>query len=256
MKSYIALREEMQISTQLQVLILGGLNMPPITNDWAESLKPEYKKPYYRELFDFVGKAYNQTTVYPLADDIFNAFHHTPLSKVKCVIIGQDPYHEPGQAHGLSFSVKPGVAIPPSLLNIYKELESDLGCYIPDNGYLEKWADQGVLMLNAVLTVQAHRANSHQGKGWEEFTDAAIRILNEQDRPIVFILWGSYAQRKATFLNNPRHLILKSAHPSPLSAYRGFFGSRPFSKTNDFLSANGLTPIDWQIENITNKKQK
>ena len=168
--------------------------MPAITNDWAEYLKPEYKKPYYKKLFDFVGQAYATETVYPPADDIFNAFHTTPLSHVKCVIIGQDPYHEPGQAHGLSFSVKPGVTIPPSLVNIYQELHDDLGCKIPNNGYLEKWADQGVLMLNAVLTVQAHRAGSHQGKGWEHFTDAAIRILNEQDRPIVFILWGAYAQ--------------------------------------------------------------
>ena len=165
--------------------------MPAITNDWAEYLKPEYKKPYYKKLFDFVGQAYATETVYPPADDIFNAFHTTPLSHVKCVIIGQDPYHEPGQAHGLSFSVKPGVTIPPSLVNIYQELHDDLGCKIPNNGYLEKWADQGVLMLNAVLTVQAHRAGSHQGKGWEHFTDAAIRIMNEQDRPKVIILWGA-----------------------------------------------------------------
>lgn len=224
--------------------------MPAITNDWAEYLKPEYSKEYYRNLFNFVGQAYATQTVYPPANDIFNAFHNTPLFKVKCVIIGQDPYHEPGQAHGLSFSVKPGVAIPPSLVNIYQELHDDLGCKIPNNGYLEKWADQGVLMLNAVLTVQAHRAGSHQGKGWEQFTDAAIRVLNEQDRPIVFILWGAYAQKKAAFLNNPHHLILKSAHPSPLSVYRGFWGSRPFSKTNDFLTAHGVDPIDWQIEDI------
>ena len=224
--------------------------MPPITNDWAEALKDEYKKDYYKKLFDFVGKAYANGTVYPPGDDIFNAFHLTPLSKVKVVIIGQDPYHEPGQAHGLSFSVKPGVEIPPSLVNIYKELESDCGCYIPNNGYLVKWANQGVLLLNAVLTVQAHRAASHQGKGWEEFTDAAIRALNNEDRPIVFMLWGSFARSKKQMLSNPQHLILEAPHPSPLSAYRGFFGCKHFSKANDFLTSHGVEAIDWQIENI------
>ena len=224
--------------------------MPAITNDWAEYLKPEYKKPYYKKLFDFVGQAYATETVYPPADDIFNAFHTTPLSHVKCVIIGQDPYHEPGQAHGLSFSVKPGVTIPPSLVNIYQELHDDLGCKIPNNGYLEKWADQGVLMLNAVLTVQAHRAGSHQGKGWEQFTDAVIEAVNAQDRPIVYLLWGRPAQSKIPMLTNSKHLILKAPHPSPLSAYRGFFGCRHFSQANAFLEKNGIEPIDWQIENI------
>lgn len=166
------------------------------------------------------------------------------------MILGQDPYHEPGQAHGLSFSVKPGIDIPPSLVNIYKELNSDLGCYIPNNGYLKKWADQGVMLLNTVLTVRAHQANSHRGMGWEEFTDAAIRVLNEIDRPLVFILWGRPAQMKASMLNNPKHLILKAPHPSPLSAYRGFFGSKPFSKTNEFLQSHGIEPIDWQIDNL------
>ena len=193
---------------------------------------------------------YNTTQIFPPADDIFNAFHLTPLNQVKVVIIGQDPYHEPGQAHGLCFSVKPGVDIPPSLVNIYKELQDDCGCYIPNNGYLVKWAEQGVLLLNTVLTVRAHRANSHQGQGWEEFTNAAIRALNTQDRPIVFILWGKPAQTKKSMLNNPHHLILEAPHPSPLSAYRGFFGSRPFSRTNDFLKSKGVEPIDWQIENI------
>ena len=188
--------------------------------------------------------------VYPPSDEIFTAFNLTPLSKVKVVILGQDPYHEPGQAHGLSFSVKPGVEIPPSLVNIYKELHEDLGCYIPDNGYLVKWAKQGVLMLNTLLTVRAHQAFSHKGIGWEQFTDAAIRVLNEQDRPMVFILWGRPAQAKKAMLNNPKHMILEAPHPSPLSAYRGFFGSRPFSKTNDFLRKHGLEPVDWQIENI------
>ncbi len=224
--------------------------MPPINNDWAPALSQEYRKPYYKELFDFVGREYATHEIFPPGDDIFNAFHLTPLSDVKCVIIGQDPYHNTGQAHGLCFSVKPDVDIPPSLDNIYKELQTDLGCYIPNNGYLVKWAKQGVLMLNSVLTVRAHQAASHQGKGWEQFTDAAIKVVNEQDRPIVFLLWGSFAQKKAEMLTNPKHLILKAPHPSPLSAYRGFFGCRHFSKTNEFLIANGIKPIDWQIENI------
>ena len=169
---------------------------------------------------------------------------------MKVVIIGQDPYHNDGQAHGLCFSVKVGIEPPPSLVNIYKELQDDLGCKIPNNGYLVKWAEQGVLMLNTVLTVRAHQAASHQGKGWEEFTDAAIRALNKQDRPIVFILWGKPAQMKKKMLNNPKHLILEAPHPSPLSSYRGFFGSKPFSKTNDFLVKNGILPIDWQIEDV------
>ena len=188
--------------------------------------------------------------VYPPAGDILNAFHLTPLSKVKVVILGQDPYHEPGQAHGLSFSVKPGIAIPPSLVNIYQELHDDLGCRIPDNGCLTKWAQQGVLLLNSVLTVRAHQAFSHSSFGWQQFTDAAIRAVNEQDRPVAFILWGRSAQDKSAMLNNPKHLVLKSPHPSPLSAYRGFFGSRPFSKVNHFLEMNGVEPIDWQIEDI------
>ena len=224
--------------------------MPPISNDWAKALSPEYKKEYYKKLFNFIGKEYASHEIFPPGDDIFNAFHLTPLKDVKCVIIGQDPYHNVGQAHGLCFSVKPEVEIPPSLVNIYKELHDDLGCYIPDNGYLVKWAEQGVLMLNAVLTVRAHQAASHQNKGWEEFTDAAIRIVNEQDRPIVFLLWGGFAQKKAAMLNNPKHLILKAPHPSPLSVYRGFYGCKHFSKANEFLKANGITPIDWQIENL------
>lgn len=221
-----------------------------ITNDWLKELEPEFQKPYYNKLFEFVKTEYNTTQVFPPADDIFNAFHLTPLNEVKVVILGQDPYHNVGQAHGLCFSVKPEVAAPPSLVNIYKELKDDLGCYIPNNGYLVKWAQQGILMLNTVLTVRAHMANSHRGKGWEEFTDAAILALNKQDRPIVFILWGRPAQMKEKMLNNPNHLILKAAHPSPLSAHNGFFGSRPFSQTNRFLEQHGLAPIDWQIENI------
>lgn len=222
--------------------------MAAINNDWLDALKGEFKKPYYKQLFDKVNDEYRRFQIFPPSDDIFNAFHLTPLSKVKVVILGQDPYHNVGQAHGLCFSVKKGVEAPPSLVNIYKELQDDLGCRIPRHGCLTKWAEQGVLMLNTVLTVRAHQANSHRGIGWEEFTDAAIMALNGQDRPIVYILWGSPAQRKAAMLHNPKHLILKAPHPSPLSAYRGFFGSRPFSQANDFLTSHGIEPVDWQIE--------
>lgn len=224
--------------------------MGAITNDWLEPMGEEFKKPYYKKLYDKVKEEYQTRLIFPDANDIFNAFEFTPLSKVKVVILGQDPYHDVGQAHGLCFSVKPDVKIPPSLVNIYQELHDDVGCTIPNNGYLVKWARQGVLMLNTVLTVRAHAANSHRGIGWEEFTDAAIRVLNEQDRPIVFILWGRPAQRKKLMLNNPMHLILEAPHPSPFSANGGFFGSRPFSRTNAFLEKNGLEPIDWQIENV------
>lgn len=224
--------------------------MPPISNDWLIPLKPEFAKPYYKKLYQKVNEEYQNYLIFPPADDIFNAFAYTPLNEVKVVILGQDPYHGDGQAHGLCFSVKPEVEIPPSLVNIYKELHEDCGCDIPNNGHLTKWAKQGVLLLNTVLTVRAHQANSHRGIGWEEFTNAAIRILNEQDRPIVFILWGRPAQMKKSMLNNPKHLILEAPHPSPLSAYRGFFGSRPFSRTNKFLMQNGMEPIDWQIENV------
>ena len=224
--------------------------MAAISNDWLEPLKPEFGKPYYAKLYKTVVSEYKTQRIFPPADDIFNAFALTPLHSVKVVILGQDPYHGEGQAHGLCFSVRPEVEIPPSLVNIYQELHDDLGCYIPNNGYLTKWAKQGVLLLNTVLTVRAHQANSHRGIGWEEFTDAAIRVLDSQDRPMVFILWGRPAQMKKTMLHNPKHLILEAPHPSPLSAYRGFFGSRPFSKTNSFLEAHGESPIDWQIENV------
>lgn len=224
--------------------------MPPISNDWLPAIKGEFHKPYYKKLHQTIVQEYQTRQIFPDADDLFNAFHLTPLKDVKVVIFGQDPYHNIGQAHGLCFSVKPGVEIPPSLVNIYKELQEDLGCYVPNNGYLVKWAEQGVLLLNTVLTVRAHQANSHRGIGWEEFTDAAIRILNEQDRPIVYMLWGKPAQAKADMLTNPKHLILKAPHPSPLSAYRGFFGCRHFSQANEFLVQNGETPIDWQIENV------
>ena len=223
---------------------MSGLN-----GDWYEALKGEFSKPYYRKLFETVNEEYRTKLIFPPAQDIFNAFHLTPLKDVKVVILGQDPYHNENQAHGLSFSVLPTQKdIPPSLVNIYQELHDDLGCYIPNNGYLKKWADQGVLLLNTVLTVRAHQANSHQGKGWEQFTDAVIEAVNAQDRPIVYLLWGRPAQRKKRMLTNPKHLILEAPHPSPLAAYRGFFGSRPFSQTNAFLEKNGIEPIDWQIE--------
>lgn len=225
--------------------------MSMIQNDWLEALNKEFKKPYYKELFYFVKNEYNTKVIYPPADDIFNAFHFTPLSKVKVLLLGQDPYHNVNQAHGLSFSVLPQQKdIPPSLQNIYKELNDDLGCKIPNNGYLKKWADQGVLLLNTVLTVRAHQANSHQGHGWEQFTDAVIQAVNQQDRPIVYFLWGRPAQQKKKMLTNPKHLILEAPHPSPLSAYRGFFGSKPFSQANEFLMAHGEEPIDWQIEDV------
>jgi len=225
--------------------------MTTISNDWFEPLKPEFVKSYYIELKKKIVTEYNnEIQIFPNEDDIFNAFDFTPLSEVKVVILGQDPYHNIGQAHGLCFSVKPDVSVPPSLVNIYKELRDDCGCYIPNNGYLKKWSDQGVLMLNTVLTVRAHEANSHKGWGWEQFTDAAIEVLNKIDRPIVYILWGAPAQKKKSMLNNPLHLILTTPHPSPLSSYRGFVGSKPFSKTNEFLRNNGIKEIDWQIENI------
>lgn len=224
--------------------------MSAINNDWIEPLKPEFSKEYYKNLFLTIKNEYSKYPVYPKSEDVFNAFHLTPFNKVKVVIIGQDPYHEPGQAHGLSFSVKPGIDIPPSLVNIYKELKDDVGIEIPNNGYLVKWAEEGVLLLNTILTVRAHQAMSHSKIGWEEFTNAAIEVLNKQDRPIVFMLWGKPAQAKEVMLNNKNHLILKAPHPSPLSAYRGFFGCRHFSKANEFLVSHGDTPIDWQIENI------
>lgn len=224
--------------------------MAAIDNDWLLPLSGEFKKPYYRDLYNKVKYEYDHHQVFPSPDDIFNAFSMTPLSKVKVLILGQDPYHDVGQAHGLCFSVKPGVDIPPSLENIYKELKDDLGLKIPNNGYLVKWAEQGVMMLNTVLTVRAHNANSHRGIGWETFTDAVISVLNEQDQPIVYMLWGKPAQSKMSMLNNPKHLILTAPHPSPLSAYRGFFGCRHFSKANEFLKANGVEEIDWQIDDI------
>ena len=221
-----------------------------LKNNWAEYLNPEFKKEYYQKLRSFLVNEYTTKTIYPNMYDIFNALHYTDYNDVKIVILGQDPYHGPNQAHGLSFSVQPGVKTPPSLINIYKELHDDLGCYIPNNGYLKKWADQGVLLLNTVLTVRAGQANSHKGMGWEHFTDEIIKILNDRADPIVFILWGNNAISKKSLITNPNHYILQSVHPSPLSATRGFFGSKHFSKANEFLKSKGKEPIDWQIENI------
>ncbi|MBQ4300379.1 MAG: uracil-DNA glycosylase [Lachnospiraceae bacterium] len=223
------------------------IELQEIDSQWQEALKEEFQKDYYHELMAKVSEAYENNQVFPPANEVFNALNLTPLSQVKAVIIGQDPYHDVGQAHGLCFSVKPGVKVPPSLVNIYKELHDDLGCSIPEDGYLVKWATQGVLMLNTVLTVNAHVANSHKGYGWEKFTDAIISKVNEEDRPIVFLLWGAPAQKKKKLLNNPKHLILEAPHPSPLSVYRGFWGCKHFSKTNDFLVENGIEPIDWQL---------
>ena len=216
-----------------------------IEESWKQHLQMEFDKEYFVKLTDYVRSEYRQTTVYPPASLIFNAFNLCPFNNVKVVIIGQDPYHEPGQAHGLCFSVNDGVAIPKSLINIYKEIGDDLGITPPRSGNLTRWAEQGVLLLNATLTVRAHAAGSHQGRGWEEFTDAVIHKLNDEKQNLVFILWGSYAQRKGAFIDRNRHLVLQSAHPSPLSAYRGFFGNHQFSRTNEYLKEHGIEPIEW-----------
>lgn len=221
-----------------------------LKNDWKDLLEDEFNKEYYQTLRNFLTNEYKTKTIYPDKYDIFNALHFTSYKDIKVVILGQDPYHGPGQAHGLSFSVNPGIKIPPSLLNIYKELNSDLGCYIPNNGYLKKWADQGVLLLNTSLTVRAGEANSHKSIGWEIFTDKIISLINEKEDPVVFLLWGNNAIKKKNLITNKRHLILTSVHPSPLSASRGFLGSKPFSKINNFLISINKKPIDWQIENI------
>ena len=216
-----------------------------IEESWKKHLAPEFEKDYFVQLTDFIRNEYAHTTVYPPGRLIFNAFNLCPFDRVKVVIIGQDPYHGPGQAHGLCFSVNDGIAFPPSLQNIFKEIQADLGKPIPTSGNLTRWAEQGVLMLNATLTVRAHAAGSHQRRGWEEFTDAAIRSLNNEREHLVFILWGAYAQKKGAFIDRSRHLVLTSAHPSPLSAHNGFFGNHHFSLTNDYLRAHGQTPIDW-----------
>ena len=224
--------------------------MQILQKDWLEALKNEFEKDYYKNLEAFVDSEYSTKTVYPPKEDIFNPLNYTALNKVKVLLVGQDPYFNKNEAHGLSFSVLPHQKIPKSLVNIYKELHDDLGMDIPNNGYLKKWADQGVLLINTILTVRAKEPNSHSSKGWEIFTDEIIKSVNMQNRPIVIFLWGKPAQKKRVLLTNPQHLILEAPHPSPLSAYRGFFGCKHFSKCNDFLISKGLDPIDWQIENI------
>lgn len=216
-----------------------------LQNDWAEVLDEEFEKPYYKELREFLKHAYASESVYPPMEDIYNALRVTPYASTKVVILGQDPYHGPGQAHGLSFSVRPGVQPPPSLLNIFKEMESDIGCVRPNHGCLLGWAEQGVLLLNTTLTVAQGRPKSHAGHGWETLTDAIIAKLSARQTPMVFILWGAHAQSKVALIDTHRHHIIKSPHPSPLSASRGFFGSRPFSRTNAYLIQDGLDPIDW-----------
>ena len=224
--------------------------LPPLPKDWLAALRAEFVKPYWPKLQGFVADQRLQGEVYPPEDDVFSAFQRTPYDKVRVFLLGQDPYHGPGQAHGLCFSVRPGVETPPSLWNIYKELRDDSGSKIPNNGYLIPWAQQGVLMLNAVLTVRAHQANSHKGKGWETFTDAVIRQVNAKAEPVIFVLWGGYAQKKLPLLDTSRHVVVQSVHPSPLSARNGFFGSRPFSQINAALRASGGTEIDWQIPDL------
>lgn len=222
------------------------LRQPEIDPSWLAQLESEFQQPYMQELRKFLKSQYAlDKTIYPKKHQYFAAFNATPFDQVKVVILGQDPYHGPNQAHGLCFSVQPGVQPPPSLVNIFKEMQNDVGGKIPDHGYLQGWAKQGVLLLNSVLTVEASKAASHQGKGWEQFTDAVIRKIDEHSKHVVFILWGSYAQKKAAFVNRKKHLVIESPHPSPLSSYRGFFGSKPFSRTNHFLTQSGIAPIDW-----------
>ena len=221
-----------------------------IGNDWDELLKGEFEKPYYLELREFLKNEYSTKIIYPNMYDIFNALKYTSYKDTKVLIFGQDPYHGENQAHGLAFSVKPGVKTPPSLLNMYKELNSEYGCFIPNNGFLVPWTEQGVLLLNTALTVRAHEANSHKGKGWEIFTDNIIKLLNERHDPVIFVLWGNNARSKKKLIDTQKHYIIESAHPSPLSASRGFFGSKPFSKINEILISLGKAPIDWQIPNI------
>ncbi|MBM7552538.1 uracil-DNA glycosylase [Thalassobacillus pellis] len=221
--------------------------MEILHNDWAPLLNDQFQLPYYQRLREFLKREYNNQTVFPDMHNIYEAFHSTPFAETKVVILGQDPYHGPEQAHGFSFSVQPGIDIPPSLKNIFKELEADQGITAPNHGFLKSWAEQGVLLLNNVLTVRAHQAHSHQGKGWEQFTDKVIEVLNEREKPVVFILWGRHAQKKASFVDERKHFVIKSPHPSPLSAHRGFFGSRPFTKANRFLVESGEHPIDWRL---------
>lgn len=218
-----------------------------IGNDWDKILESEFKKEYFIKLMNGVRDEYKKKTIFPRKDQVFNAFRYTPYKDVKVVILGQDPYHGEGEAEGLSFSVPLNIRKPPSLINIFKELHDDLGCDIPNHGSLHSWAKEGVLLLNAVLTVVKDHAASHQGMGWETFTDNVIKLINEKDEPVVFILWGRYARSKKKLITNPKHFVIESAHPSPLSAYNGFFGSRPFSKANKYLESNGIKPVNWKI---------
>ncbi len=224
--------------------------MVNLGNTWDTILKDEFDKDYYLKLRSFLKQEYTTKTIYPSIYDIFNALKYTDYNDTKVVILGQDPYHGEGEAHGLAFSVKEDIPIPPSLKNIYKELNTSLGCYIPNNGYLKKWADQGVLLLNAALTVQKDMANSHRGKGWEIFTDEVIKKLSQREKPVIFMLWGNNAKEKRQYIDTQKHHILMSVHPSPLSASRGFFGCNHFKKANEILESMGEKPIDWQIENI------
>lgn len=227
---------------------MGLMELMP--EDWREVLADEFKKDYFKKLEAFVAEQRASATVYPPEEQVFSAFAHTPYNDVRVLLFGQDPYHGAGQAHGLSFSVQPGITIPPSLRNMYKELQTDLGCKMPNNGYLVPWADQGVMMLNAVLTVREKEPNSHQKMGWEKFTDAVIKKVGQKDDRVVFVLWGGKAKAKAKYVNTDKHVVITSGHPSPLSAHNGFFGSKPYSKINEALTAAGKPAIDWQIPNL------
>jgi uracil-DNA glycosylase len=238
------------ISTFRSQISLAIMTTSILTNSWQKVLKSEFDKPYFQKLEAFIAAARQTQTIFPAASDVFAAFNFTPYENVQVLILGQDPYHDDNQAHGLCFSVNPGIKVPPSLANIYKELRDDLDCQIPNNGYLVPWAAQGILMLNAVLTVQAHIPNSHKNQGWETFTDAVISQVDRKPAPVIFVLWGAYAQKKLSLIDTTRHTVIQSAHPSPLSARNGFFGSKPFSAINSALLANGGSAIDWQIPNI------
>jgi uracil-DNA glycosylase len=229
---------------------MGEVQLNPLSNDWLSVLQDEFQSPYYEQLQHFLREERLAQTIYPPTEEVFSALQLTSFADTKVVILGQDPYHGSGQAHGLSFSVKPGIAIPPSLRNMYKELESDIGCSTPNHGYLKSWAEQGVLLLNTVLTVRETLPNSHKGKGWERFTDRIIQTLSGREQPVIFILWGSHAQSKAALIDSTRHVIVASAHPSPLSAYRGFFGSKPYSHVNACLKSFGMTEINWQLPHL------
>lgn len=224
--------------------------IPPLPTDWQTVLAGQTRQPYFQALDAFLERENHSYTIYPPEEDVFSALRATPFERVRVLLLGQDPYHEEGQAHGMCFSVRPGVPPPPSLLNVYKELHADVGFRIPNHGCLAPWAEQGVLLLNAVLTVRAHQANSHKDHGWETFTDAILRAVNARPEPVVFLLWGAYAQKKAVLIDERRHVVLRAAHPSPLSAYKGFLGCRHFSRANQALTQAGFSPIDWQLDDL------